>query len=186
MHSLYFVRVKQARDAEDAKQKAVAVLDDNGFAGGTAFFSYGKADWYVVGGRWSRFLTELTPEGKRAMADIAAFVKSDYPELEQGIDGVSYGKSELKQKKAEAEVRANALFEAATGFPFVRDQYLMLGYDDDARQLTSELLAALRAAASDTEVCLAGEQGIEGEGYLSDIQDEELVGSWLVAIDYHM
>jgi hypothetical protein len=186
MHSLYFVRIEKARDAEEAKRKADAVLEENSFAGDGGYYCVPKADWYVIGGGWSGFLTDITPEGKRAEADIRAMLKADYPGLELGLRGVRYGDAEKEKLRLEASRRADALYTEATGFPYIRDSYEVDGHTDDARQITLELLAALRAEAADTEVCLVGEHGgIEDENRLYDLGDEALLGSWLVVVDYH-
>jgi hypothetical protein len=187
MHSLYFVRIEKARDAEEARRKAVAVLDENGFASDGGFFCTPKADWYVVGGRWSGFLTDMTPEGKRGEAEIQAMLAVEFPQLERGLRGVWYGDAEKERLKIEASRRADAIYVELTGFPYIRDSYRVDGYADDARQMTSELLAAFRSAASETEVCIVGEHGgIEEENLLGNIIDDALLCSWFVTIDYHI
>lgn len=58
MHILYFVKITDAENSQEAREKATQVLDDNNFASDSnGFFGNSKADWYVVGGRWSGILS---------------------------------------------------------------------------------------------------------------------------------
>jgi hypothetical protein len=187
MHILYFVRIERAKDASEAIDKARTALDNNHFAD-DGFFCSPKADWYVVGGRWSGLFTEITPEGKRAEAEIKAMLDADYPQLTSGIKGVSYGSEELRTASAEAAKRADALYSAATGFPYIRDTYRDDAcYADDAKIITPELLAALRASSSnDAETCLVDDDGNpQSEWHIDRLGDRDLLGFWLVVIDYH-
>jgi hypothetical protein len=189
MHSLYFVRIKQARDTSDAIAQAVTALEQNHFADGCSFFCCSpKADWYVVGGRWSGVLTELMPEGKRALAEIRAMLAANFPQLTHGIKGVVYGSDELRAAQAEASTSANSIYSAATGFPYIRDVYRQYGYPDDAQVVTPELLAALRASEKqDVEICFIDADGRPAsERLLGDVDDADLLGFWLVVIDYHI
>jgi hypothetical protein len=188
MHSLYFVRIKEAKDARDAIAKAITVLDENQFAGDGGFFCSPKADWYVVGGRWSGFLTDITANGKRALDEIAAMSKADFPQLAYGIRGVVYGSAEDRTAHAEASRRADAIYATATGLPYIRDRYHEHGYPDDAQRVTPELLSALRASPEkDAEVCLVGDNGApESEWLMADLDDKDLLGYWLVVVDYHL
>ncbi len=62
MHHFYLVKVK-AENANDAIAEATAVLDDNNFASeSNGYFGNSKADWYVVGGRWSGVLANVSDE----------------------------------------------------------------------------------------------------------------------------
>jgi hypothetical protein len=185
MHVLYFVRVPEADTAEAAMKAATAVLDAQGFADDSTFFAHGRADWYTVGGRWSGIFTDLTPQGRKAAAEIERMLKRDYPQLDQGVRGISYGEPTLRGLHAIAAAVANDDYIEATGYPYIRDPYRVAPYGDDGVKLTPELLAALQKDYGETSVCLTRDGNIEGEDCLSEVADEQLIGSWLVAIDYH-
>lgn len=55
MHQIFFVTVskKEAEDAQQACREAHNILNRNEFSGGEGFYSGSKADWYVIGGRYS-------------------------------------------------------------------------------------------------------------------------------------
>jgi hypothetical protein len=187
MHFLYFVRVPtdEAESAAAAMDAATAILDDASFAVSSSYFLSAKADWYAVGGRWSGIFTEATPAGVRAAAKIERMVKREYPALTRGIREVFYGAQKEEGLRAAAVGRANDLYLDATGFPYERDPYRLKGYEDDAVTPTPALLAQLREKYGEAEVCLTSGGEIEGEERLANVADGELVGSWLVAIDYH-
>ena len=60
MHNLFFVTIPKdnCETSNDAKNWADDTLNDNGFVG-EGYYSGGKADWFVIGGRWSGILTDL-------------------------------------------------------------------------------------------------------------------------------
>jgi len=58
MHTLYFVKLK-AENSKEARRKAYNLLEENNFAtDNQGFYGSSKADWYVVGGRWSGLFTD--------------------------------------------------------------------------------------------------------------------------------
>ena len=64
MHHFYLVKVK-AENADDARAEATTSLDDNNFSSeSNGYFGNSKADWYVVGGRWSGILGGLSDEAR--------------------------------------------------------------------------------------------------------------------------
>ena len=70
MHSLYYVVIpkKGIKNSKEAKQRASQTLMDNNFSGSEGYFGGGKADWFVVGGRWSGELTKLLLDRKKLTA----------------------------------------------------------------------------------------------------------------------
>jgi len=135
MHCLYFVKIddKEIKTSQQAREHATNILDANNFASDSnGFYGNSKADWYVVGGRWSGLLS----------------------------------------KKQDEE----------------RDGYQELGYDDDAVQITPELLAQLKAEDyGDVEVAVIEEGGIEHESTINQLilDGDDYSNQWLVTIDYH-
>jgi len=60
MHSCYFVLIpkNEAKNEEKARTQAMTILENEQFFYGEGgYFSSGKGDWGVVGGRWTGLLT---------------------------------------------------------------------------------------------------------------------------------
>src|SRR5574344_1079194 len=55
MHQIFFVTVSKevTEDAEQAIYEADSILASNQFSSDGGFYSGAKADWYVIGGRYS-------------------------------------------------------------------------------------------------------------------------------------
>lgn len=140
MHQLYLVLLQDEQSSsKEARTKATEVLQEQGFVSEGGYFAGGKGDWFVIGGRWSGFLTDV--------------IKT---------------KKELKEKD------------------FDRDQYRILGYPDDAKKLTKELLKALTKRLGKKEWL-----GVEvfdeldcDEKDMTNLKDEQ-IGKWIVVVDYH-
>jgi hypothetical protein len=81
MHYFYLVKVN-AESADEARQEAAQALDMHSFAAEAGYFGNSKADWYVVGGRWSGVL------GKTTEAELTA-------ELIKYLKAESYGDVEI-------------------------------------------------------------------------------------------
>ena len=61
MHSLYFVILdnKGIEDSSHAKDKVLQILEKEKFCDCDAFFQSGKADWFLIGGRWTGILDSV-------------------------------------------------------------------------------------------------------------------------------
>ena len=164
-------------------EEAVAVLEFSGFADPDGYPA--KADWYAVGGRWSGLLTEITPAAVRARKQIERMLRREYPALASGIRGVRYGSPEQEGLRAIAVGRANDLYLDATGVPYERDTDRVAFYDDDAARITAAMLSTVRERYGDVEVCLTRGGAVVSEQKLARLADAEIVGAWLVVIDYH-
>ena len=82
MHHFYLVKIK-AENANDAIAEATTALDDNNFASDSnGFFGSSKADWYVVGGRWSGVLANVS-DGEREKRD--SYKQNGYPDDAQPL-----------------------------------------------------------------------------------------------------
>lgn len=59
MHFPYIVVLNKDdyANSQDARESAESLLTENGFCG-DGYFNCGKADWFVVGGRWSGYLKD--------------------------------------------------------------------------------------------------------------------------------
>lgn len=66
-HYLYFVLIdkKDASNSKEAREQATDELDNNGFVYSGGYFGGGKCDCYVIGGRWSGFLSNSEDEPER-------------------------------------------------------------------------------------------------------------------------
>jgi hypothetical protein len=60
---LFTFNKDKAENSLEARMHADDYLASEGFCTETRW-AYGIADWYVIGGRWSRLLTDTTPRGK--------------------------------------------------------------------------------------------------------------------------
>jgi len=78
MHTLYFVRLKkeEAKKAQDAINLVNNLLEQNNFTSDSVGYWGGcKADWYVVGGRWSGEL-ELLKQKKDFYKEVRKLVNA--------------------------------------------------------------------------------------------------------------
>lgn len=179
MHSLYFVLLgKDIENSEDARDIARNTLDEQGFAGENGFFGSSKADWYVIGGRWSGELSKIQlKKDFFKEADLLVKPKHDFgmssDEIEKNKDGLQ------------------ALWEKMGGVginPYNRNSYDHQGAKDDAQKLTPALIKAVKKTYKHKK----GDNGVEmfdAESFdelRADSLSLEDVGKWLVVIDYHM
>lgn len=83
MHNLYFVVVPEgdAKNAKKAMEVAEGRLEAEGFVDNDGYFSQGRSDWFVVGGRWSGILSVAA--GKKTAEEVNAEKRDDcksYPD----------------------------------------------------------------------------------------------------------
>ena len=179
MHYLYFVRVnkKDAKKPVEACKKARTILDGQNFASDSnGFWGSSKADWFVVGGRWSGELSKFNPK----VAKARKYIQRVWPGgWEKTNNFYSSLKDELADPKSEV-AQAQAYHLKVTGLPFYRDSYIFNGYDDDAVVITTKLIKELKKY-KDTEVF----DGVEWDEYMASRLPKQAVGDWLVIIDYH-
>lgn len=172
MHSLYFVIVP--KDAENPREEANEILINENFVGVDGYFSAGKADWFVIGGRWSGTINPKTkPFTEKAKKTIL-----------KTKDG-SISMQLVEEKKDELQ----KLWEKMGGKdvnPLNRDTYEALGYKDDAQKITKSLFKRLKKDYSDVEVFIASycyETTIKD--LEDELEDEQVLGNYIVVIDYH-
>ena len=184
MHYLYYVAIKKDKEKFDSvklKSTAQSLLEDNGFASEGGFWSGAKADWFVIGGRWSGTLQSIK------------LVKFD-SEVRKLL------KKNKKDKKisffTDADIKENApaiqaLWKKLGGIglnSWQRDQYNHEGYDDDAMLLDKKLYEALKKQKyKDTEVAVCTDGYIEDESTIKEfLKDKKVVNNYyLVVVDYH-
>ena len=176
MHYLYFVKIKDAKNSQDAKRKAIQELDNQNFANDNAgYFGSGKADWYVIGGRWSGHLSKITMKGWKEASN--KLFTGDY---------IARGEIEANEKELEK------IWKSCGGKdknPYSRNSYKNDGYPDDAMKLTKPLLKALQATHSDKtelgDMVEVYDVKLGHEITVKDLTNED-IGSFIVVIDYHM
>lgn len=177
MHYLYFVAISKenASTAEEAKEEARRQLDDNGFVG-QGYFSNAKADWYVIGGRWSGVLQEVL------------FEKDFYEEASKYFKDPHFiSAQEINENKAQLQKLWRKLGGKGDN-AFIRNTYAHEGYQDDAVLMTKDLLQRLKDKYKEPTF---GE-GIEvyfpeelEENYLKDVSPDTVENYYFVVVDYH-
>lgn len=196
MHTLYFVKLrKEIETAEEAIREATAELDNNNFTSDNfGYFGSSKADWYVVGGRWSGELSRLSVSKEKleeANNALKEYLNADkdlekkFKQQPDWLDWLYINSHQLPdERKAQIIEDMDNIYKKIVGFPYFRDTYHQNGYFDDAMRLTPELIKKLKEKYPDTEIfepdaCeeITCKHLLLGEG-----NDE---GSWLVVIDYH-
>lgn len=92
MHYFYLVKIN-ADSADEARQEAPNALDMHSFSSEGGYFSGAKADWYVVGGRWSGVLGKAS-EAEKEKRD--AYKQDGYPDDAQPLTAelIKYLKAE--------------------------------------------------------------------------------------------
>ncbi len=93
MHQIFFVTVSkgQAKTVKQAIREAANILDNNSFSGEGGFYAGCKADWYVIGGRYS---------GSFQMAEAGKDMKDEkaWDEIKgKEVDAVEFTKKLHKQ-----------------------------------------------------------------------------------------
>ena len=147
------------------------LMQDDSFCGEGGRFGSPRCDWFVIGGRWSGLLAEIT-----IGAAYKDAVRAQFPELAREY----WPQSTVDRHRATLD----ALWQAHGGTgpsPYTRSGYEQLGFPDDAMLLTPALYDALLSEYDG--------QSRTGEGH-ADLDDDPLhrdfIGrKWLVVIDYH-
>lgn len=203
MHSVYIVFHDNGDSSIQAKNEAISWLDENGFSNPHSFYGHGKADWFVVGGRWSGMFTELSDEYQRFHERAKNFIKENYPELLAdtfsdeglGIRGVSFGNKETSKKQKKAKEKIKEMWDKEgnkTSCPLLRDSLGRIGIDnapkediDDAQKLDKDIFEKLKKEYGDIEVVVVTDAFGGEERLMKDIDYEEIKDKWAVVIDYH-
>lgn len=188
MHLLYYVAVQKVEGDErlpkEIKNDVSSLLEENNFASDcNGFWGNSKADWFVIGGRWSGHLAEIKLDnfGDKARA----MLKEKYPDRQE------YGEMIDKEKED-----VQALWESLGGSginSWNREQgFIQVSeFGDDCMLLDEKLLKALKEdykdGGSEIEVAVVNDGYVEDEMQMVDfLKREDLVGNYyIVVIDYH-
>lgn len=179
MHTLYFVKLK-AENSKEARRKAYNLLEENNFATDSqGFYGSSKADWYVVGGRWSGLFTDK----KETEELIKPLLEK---ELKERPDLLNYLYINDHSVSKELKEQIDTISIKKTGLPYFRCTYDNDGYEDDAVLITKEILEKLTSEQyNNTEIADVNEDEYIEEEYTCDKLTDESIGDWLVIIDYH-
>ena len=188
MHCLYFTKIKEAQNSVEARKEASQTLDNNNFAGDGGYFSGSKADWFVVGGRWSGTFTKIFKEKeiKEAKKEIGELCKDEieaqkkWLEEKNIIPTLQINPHLIKSDTTKKQI--DEIYIKHTGTPFFKDTYIQYGYDDDAIFVdTKEKQDKIIKEYGDIEVF----DGDEYDEYLMSKIGKFNEPYWLVVIDYH-
>jgi len=134
----FFSRNSRTKFRGGHRAYAYRFLLDEGFAS-EGRFSGGRADWFVIGGRWSGDLTRLHLSQRKLRACDKEFEKK-YGWWIGGEDRVTDD-----QRKAQyAEVFRKHFPDFDGLIPAWRDQYAEMGCDDDAMIVDDAISAAIK------------------------------------------
>ncbi len=170
----------QAATSEEAREHVFETLHDEGFCGESGRWRSCVADWFVVGGRWSGFLSRLT--WAKEFDHVVTTTEADYDIHIWGAWYHDKAKQQLQHKLAKRFQRFwdSIAPTSYKGIPYQRDTYKADGYEDDAMLLTRELY----------ESVLKEYEGMKESEYHADLDYDEVAPSligrkWLVVVDYH-
>lgn len=180
MHYLYLAAVKKDEETktEEIANLVSSQLEEEGFCN-TGFFGSGKADWYVIGGRWSGWLKSIQNDFFKKADE---FLKSKQKEKKDFItqDEVNNNQDELQKIWIDlGEYSLN---------PYNRSSYQTTGYEDDVLLLDEKLLEALKKTDyTDLEVCIFEDGYIDSEVSLDDfLKREDILNNYYICVvDYH-
>lgn len=168
MHYRYIVVFdkEHAKDSAKARKFVFHYLENN--------LIDSQADWFVIGGRWSGYLTKIRlNQGK---------LKQFEDEFDK-IYGFWINKDNSEEKRySQAKELFKKYFPKYKDEPlYFRNTYFDLGYKDDAQIIDEELYEKLIkniAKEKDPESYL----DIDNEEL---IKKEQMISRWCVIVDYH-
>lgn len=182
MHYRFFVTFNKdkAATSEEAREYAFETLHDEGFCCESGRWRTCRADWFVIGGRWSGFLSRLT-----WAKEFDHEVTVTEAEHEIHVWGAWYKDRTEQKLQRKLAKRFQTLWDsiapaAYCGIPYQRDTYKEDGYEDDAMLVTRELYDSM----------LKEYEGREESEHHADFDYEPVSAhmagrKWLVVVDYH-
>jgi len=185
MHYLYYVALEKEgiKTSKEAREYANTMLTNEGFCNQGGYFGGGKADWFVIGGRWSGELTKLLLD-----QDKLKKVNEELGDNHWWLGGEEKMTEEKRLKQYEKVFRK--YFPDFKGvLPAWRNGYNQLGEEDDAMLVDEKLLKAFKkSGCKETEIFdreFGGERTIGSLDRYKNEYKYSLLGKWLVVIDYH-
>lgn len=189
MHYLYYGAIKKSKEIntpKKAKDEVNNILDSNSFASSEGgYWGGSKADWYVMGGRWSGHLQEIQLDKWSEKAQ--ALIAKDKPEGEK--KWISIADTDKYAKELQA------LWEELGGTgtnTYNRDQYRYSGSDDDSVLLDEKLYKALlkdskKDKEEEVEIAVMNEGYVDEETTIRNfLKMKDIIGNYyIVVVDYH-
>jgi len=187
MHFRLFVLLNKdhAQNSQDARSYVYQKLEAEGFTT-QGRFSYGVADWYVIGGRWSGELTKLLLDKDK----IEAFDKEAEDQKIFWTNGTDKPES---LQKIKAELLWSKHFPDFRGLcPVWRNTYESEGFEDDAMIVTKKLWSQIMSKRAWCGEIPKNDSTEDGMIYLDGYNGERLPEEkeavdkmWIVVVDYH-
>jgi len=163
--------------SEDARCRAYSRLADAGFRGDSAGrFGSSLCDWFVIGGRWSGFLSEslLGQPYQDALSQ-------EFPQFTAG-----YFPAKLAEPHKDGLDQLWHRFGGTGSNPITRSSYEELGAEDDALLIDRALYDRFLKPQAGKDACLHDESLHRFADLDGDAVDETFIGrKWLVVVDYH-
>jgi len=198
MHYRVLVTIdkEKCRNSEHARKHAYKqLLNDPSFVGEGGRFGSPCSDWFVIGGRWSGFLSEHT-WAKEVVAQIEQMeVEINRPDgVQVYARGQSGGPPDMVAAREELQRKAEAAYSEAIpdeyrdkGLKYDRDTYQEYGYEDDALIVTQPIYDALLAQYEGHDLF----RDKDGDPRFVDLDwddvGEAFVGTkWLIVVDAHI
>ena len=169
-----------AATSQDARDHVFEALHDEGFCCESGRWRTCIADWFVIGGRWSGFLSRLT-----WAKEFDHVVTTTEAEHETQVWGAWYGDRTKQKVQRKLAKQFQALWDSTAppayiGIPYQRDTYKVDGYEDDAMLLTRELYDSVLY-----EFAGRAESDHHADLDFDDVSPGMIGRKWLVVVDYH-
>lgn len=183
MHCRLLVLIdrESAKTSKEARQEVFQRLHDDGFAGEGTRFSSPIADWFVIGGRWSGVLTRCRLD----QAKVKQFEEGFGKKHGWWIGGEKRITEETRRTQAK-KLFAKYFPNFKGIFPYWRDTYKDIGYEDDAMIVTQEIWDKV-IKDCDRDVNPEYHDGsavIDLDNY-EDVKESIIGKKWVVVVDFH-
>jgi hypothetical protein len=179
MHYLMLITIAMSpgTTSEDARCLAYSRLaEDDSFCGEGGRFGSPLCDWFVLGGRWSGFLSESLFGQPYQDA-----LNQEFPQFTAG-----YFPAKLAQMHKDGLNQLWHRFGGTGSNPITRSSYEELGAEDDALLIDRALYDRFLKPLAGMDGCLNDESPHRYADLDSDPVDETFIGrKWLAVVDYH-
>jgi hypothetical protein len=180
--------IDNASSSDEVRRYVTEHLIDEGWASGGERWGAGPADWFLIGGLWSRSFASLsTCWGKAFEVEVERFLKANYPTLDGLANPDHSGDETRRLLKLDATEKVEAMWAKARPsdwprVPYVRDSSRVLGYEDDAQLVTQALYDAVLKPFEGT--CESGERYVDLE--FDAVSPSFVRRKWVVVVDNHI
>jgi hypothetical protein len=161
-----------ATSAEVRAEVEARLASDTSFCGDGGRFGSPLCDWFVIGGRWSGYLAEITMGSAYDQA-----LQSECPELAGKFftqDAIERNRDKLTELWSR--------FGGKGVSPYLRDAYSHYGDEDDAMKVDRAIYdAVLRRYSGESECGHVEFMDLDGDPVRESFIDRK----WVAVIDYH-